>query len=225
MHRRTCNRCSKTYHGEKVVGLAFWKNDRARGTYTSPRSTCKPCEQKKRDEKKGANRWGDKFRRATVAHAKKYMAARHWETDPDWPEIKTVNEFIAVFGWDLGKGAKAMETQYENGCCRCRKPYEEMGHGLQDITVDIKNPEDPPDWENVQFLCMTCNRQKGSLAPEEDQIMQRIYREHAIHMERLERDQGVGTLWEGRGADFSAEIKPLTTIKRNGNHKKKKKLH
>lgn len=215
MKCKTCKRCGKTYYGEKVIALAFYhsrKSQRIHWDKIQNRAVCRPCLQKERDREKKRNRWRDKFKRATESHAGSYIEAAHWRDDPNYPKVRSVAEFIIIFGWDIDKGAKAMENEYNNGCHRCRMDYQEMVHGYQDITVDIRNRGLPPDWENVQFLCMSCNREKGTLTPEEDQIMQRIYREHAVHMEKLKRDQGIGTLFAGIGVDFSASRRPLIKL-------------
>jgi hypothetical protein len=59
-----------------------------------------------------------------------------------------------------------MEFQYGNGCSYCHGAYAKMGHGLQDITLDIVDRSKEPYYgTNVKLCCGTCNKAKGDLPP------------------------------------------------------------
>ena len=46
-------------------------------------------------------------------------------------------------------------------------PYDKMGHGMSDITLDIVRPTHPPYYhDNVRWCCQTCNSEKGKLPSE-----------------------------------------------------------
>ena len=56
---------------------------------------------------------------------------------------------------------------YENTCPYCWQPFEDMAHGLADLTADIIDPRREPYYRtNVRWCCMTCNREKQKTDPD-----------------------------------------------------------
>jgi hypothetical protein len=55
---------------------------------------------------------------------------------------------------------------YAGTCPYCYASFEAMGHGLQDLTLDVVDPGRPPYYRtNTRWVCQTCNRKKGALSP------------------------------------------------------------
>jgi len=90
--------------------------------------------------------------------------------------LKVSVEELARRGWDLQRMAHDAEFQYGNGCNYCGHRYQDMRHGLGDITLDIQDPERSPDYRtNTKWCCQTCNRKKGRLTPQQFEADQQVY--------------------------------------------------
>jgi hypothetical protein len=118
------------------------------------RRVCRACEQDVRDARKRDNRWATKARSTTKRHADRLGIQR--------------DDMVVVYGWDAKRLAHEAEHAYGNGCGYCGHPYISMGHGFQDITLDVIDRSRPPYYRsNTKWCCQTCNRKKGTLSPEE----------------------------------------------------------
>ena len=73
-----------------------------------------------------------------------------------------------VYGWDPERMAHDAEHVYSNSCPECSKPFKGMGHGLNDMTLDIIDPQKQPYYNlYTRWICMSCNRAKSSTPPDE----------------------------------------------------------
>jgi hypothetical protein len=71
-----------------------------------------------------------------------------------------------LYGWDLGTMVQQIKEVRKGVCGYCWRPFVEMEHGLQDISLDILNPEDLPYYRtNVRWCCSTCNSAKNRMGP------------------------------------------------------------
>jgi len=123
------------------------------------RSVCKLCMQDRRDTKKRECRPYPKAARTLRHHAEDLLAKG---------KIGEKDELKKRYGWNLADMAHDIAHTYTNGCKYCRETFASMGHGLRDITLDIMDPEKPPNYRtNVQWCCSTCNSIKQSMPPEE----------------------------------------------------------
>jgi len=127
---------------------------RQRVRYTSHRPVCVACEQTDRDDRKRQRRAVAKAHDTTRFHARRHGMGKA--------------EFAAQYGWRPERIAHDIEHAYDNTCCYCQRPYAAMGHGLADVTIDVIDPTKEPFYEtNTRPCCMTCNREKGPLTPEQ----------------------------------------------------------
>jgi hypothetical protein len=172
---RRCMQCGTWYAAEEVAsGQAF--------SYSGPRercilrAVCRPCEETEHDAR---DRWGKKANATTTGHAVRLRAPRTGPHCEAWHDPALTKEtLIKRYGWSLAQIAHDAEFQYANGCSYCHHPYDGMGHGLADITLDIFDPRLPPDYgTNTRWCCMTCQRRKGLLTPEHWADKQRVYRQ------------------------------------------------
>lgn len=173
---RTCVRCATFYTAEEVAsGQAFLPGRSKDASYL--RGVCRPCEEKAADQRKGVDRTGVKANDTRRRHAIKLSGPRQANGNVAWydPEL-TAAQLETCYGWWQRQLTHDIKFRYGNGCDYCHHPYKEMGHGLADITIDIYDPRLPPDYSNTRWCCMTCQRRKGLLTPEQWAIKQRIYR-------------------------------------------------
>jgi hypothetical protein len=113
---------------------------------------CFLCQQTARDIKKRVNRWHVKIRDTTKRHARSLGIPVH--------------ELIHCYGWHPDRMEHDARLAYENDCLYCRKSFLYMGHGPNDITLDIHDPTTPPYYStNVRWICHTCNQQKSRTPP------------------------------------------------------------
>jgi hypothetical protein len=157
------------------------------------KGVCRRCEQTARDNQKRKNRWDVKARDTIRRHATnltKKRAARGLAP-------VTKKDLINKYGWDPKVVAHQAEYQYGNGCGYCHDLYASMGHGLADITLDVQDPEKEPYYRtNTTWCCMTCNRRKGRMSPEEFEADRRITAAWRRQQEQAEMDPGsVGMLF------------------------------
>ena len=146
-----CRRCRGWYDRE----AGFRQKHDKRRLHISGRefhATCIPCEQTARDEGKRLDPFTVKARSTIRRHAMRYKLS---------PE-----EFIRRFGWHPPRVAHLLRHAFENTCEYCRQPYSSMGNGEWDVTMDIIDPDAPPDLEtNTKVCCQTCNREKSNTPP------------------------------------------------------------
>ncbi len=169
---RRCSRCH-TLYPPHLVERAFQAR---RGVDASSphcrgqrlKGVCRPCEQTGRDTKKRANRWAVKSRDVIRRHALT-LGSR-------WDNVQDPDDLIRIYGWDPDRLAHDAEFQYGNGCNYCGHRYQDMGHGLADITLDVVDREKPPYYRtNTKWCCQTCNRKKGKLDPTDFEADRQIY--------------------------------------------------
>ena len=143
MATRTCKRCGFPADEEWYFQYG------PKGVYHGKhRSVCPGCMQEEKDRCKHLDRADAKARKVLYNHADKY-------------EIEPM-EFARKFGWNIKQIAHDINYNFKNSCPYCNQPYEDMGHGLGDLTLDIINPTEPPYYAtNVKFCCSTCNSIKG----------------------------------------------------------------
>lgn len=175
------------------------KKSRCMHTSTYYRSRiCMGCRDKKRDEGKAKNRFIQKAKDSIRRHADKYI---------DLGIVTSREEFMRTFGWSVKQLAHDFEFQYGNGCVICHQPYEGMGHGPSDITIDIIDPESLPYYEtNKQFACHTCNGRKQRTPPEDYGEVMLGYRIWEEHQEGLVEDKWAGTLFAGISTTVQLEL-------------------
>lgn len=151
---RTCRRCNETYSDS-----FFQIKEKARAAAAARRSlVCRGCQQHARDTKKRANRSREKARRTIRTHAEKYIRLGI---------VKTAEEFIKRFSWDIDQIAHDIDHAYQNGCKYCYVFFLEMDMGLAYLTLDIINPKLLPFYKtNTKWVCGTCNRNKSEKSPE-----------------------------------------------------------
>jgi 5-methylcytosine-specific restriction endonuclease McrA len=153
---------------------------------------CIACEQDANDETKRKDRWTAKARDTIRRHAKKYGIS---------PAV-----FMDKFGWDVPRVTHILKHASENTCCYCRDPYEAMGHGPADITMDIIDPRKEPYLDtNAQPCCATCNRRKGNRTPEEWSVILRCWRKHDQRKRLLLADPMMRyPLWQAASSELSS---------------------
>jgi len=73
-----------------------------------------------------------------------------------------------LYGWDLVQMAEDAQRAYAHKCPGCRKAFSGMVHGLGDISLDICDRARAPFYlNNVGWLCVTCNRAKSQMTPDD----------------------------------------------------------
>jgi 5-methylcytosine-specific restriction endonuclease McrA len=118
-----------------------------------PHYVCKGCENTARTEAKQPDRFIQKARWTIAHHAKKF----------EMP----VAEFVRKYGWDTERLSHLLRHAAENTCQYCRFPYSDIDRA-HDVTVDIRNPKEPPYLDtNVVVCCRTCNLAKSDMSPED----------------------------------------------------------
>ncbi|HKE66807.1 MAG TPA: hypothetical protein VKB59_19450 [Micromonosporaceae bacterium] len=140
--KRRCKQC-----GEIKPLEDFVRDQHSRGGY---RPRCALCEIKNRTEDKRDRRERHKARTTRARHARKFDIA--------------IDELEDHYGWTLDAIEAAIICCYINGCPpsddgeTCGQPVR----NLDDVTVDIIDPTQPPFWGvNTRVICATCNRKKG----------------------------------------------------------------
>jgi len=151
-----CNRCGTTYPARIVVRAFRTLPD----GYIYP--TCRPCEQTLKDQVKSADRWLDKAKNAIDSHAVRLSIHRA--------------DLVRIYGWNKSCMAVDAQHAYGGACPYCYASFEAMGHGMQDLTLDIVDPQRPPYYRtNTRWVCQTCNRKKGRLTPADFEADREIY--------------------------------------------------
>lgn len=151
IRRKKCKRC-----GYEADEEAFFRQNRKKlfgQVYVTERATCIGCELTARNDPTPEARALRKVRNSIAHHAEK------WGMTP--------KAFSVRFGWEPERMVYDVLHTAENTCVYCWFMYQEMGHGLDDISLDIIDPsKDPYYYTNVQWCCRTCNTEKSSLPPE-----------------------------------------------------------
>ena len=146
-----CPKCGTDYPVE-IAPLMFRRANVRRIRRTRPQ--CIPCEQTRSDLRKRLRRSVRKAHSTIGHHAK-----RHGMTKRD---------FQQKYGWLAERVARDIEHAYEHCCCYCQIPYADMAYGLADVTIDIIDPAKEPFYStNTRPCCMTCNRAKHDMSPED----------------------------------------------------------
>jgi len=152
MDAKRCSQCGGVYP------IAFFRNNKV-GHMHMTRSRCKGCEQTERDAKKRDDRWIVKASNSLYRHAKRLHEQK---------KIQSPEELTELYGWNARQLAHDFEHAYGNGCPFCLVPFADMPNGLADVTIDILDTRKPPYYRtNTKIACMTCNRNKGDMSPEE----------------------------------------------------------
>jgi len=166
--RKTCKLCEFTFWG-KDVEHAFRKLPSYSSANPKYKSPCKFCEIENRTIKTRQNRWKTKVGRTRRTHRESLGIS--------------VERLESSFGWDIDLMAHEGAHAYSNGCSECHDPYEIMGSGLKDITLDIWDPRIEPFYgSNTRWICFSCNSTKGDMIPEDWAIYKRLHRERAAHL-------------------------------------------
>jgi hypothetical protein len=144
IERRTCKRCGTTAVGRDEIEAAFAVSHKFRqhtdGKYRE--TVCNVCRIEMRTSKKERDRFVVKAENTTSKHAKKFGLA--------------VSILRSELGWN--RLAADMRSAYQQCCPECNHPYQ----SLDDLTIDISNPERDPFYpENASLMCRTCNTSKA----------------------------------------------------------------
>lgn len=189
MSERRCAKCGETYTEE------FFRQTRC-GKYEGHKSlrrpVCRGCELTARTEAKERNRFVIKAATAITHHA---------HTMVRQGKIASRRDLVEVYGWNQQQMAHDIEHAYGNGCPYCRRPFKSMPDGLGGlggVTLDIIDPSLPPYYRtNARWVCMTCNREKNRLAPDQFETNLQCWQRWERRREGLEKDPWLGTLFEG----------------------------
>jgi hypothetical protein len=161
-----CRKCGTVYPVD-IAPLMFRRNSGVR-RIRDTRSICIPCEQTRGDARKRLRRSIRKAHSTIGHHAKRFGL--------------TKREFERRYGWTADRIAHDIEHAHDNTCCYCQQPYADMAHGLADVTIDIIDPAKEPFYStNTRPCCMTCNRAKSDMSPEDwakRLLGWRLWREH-----------------------------------------------
>jgi hypothetical protein len=144
---KQCRECGGTFDEEAGFGR------RKQQRYTAAKPVCLICEQTKRDTEKRANRWRDKIRDTMRHHSKALQIP--------------ASQLLGSYGWNLDRMEHDARHAYENSCPYCRVPFVTMGHGLNDITLDIHDPTVAAPYysTNTRWICLSCNKHKSRTPP------------------------------------------------------------
>ncbi len=120
---------------------------------------CLMCRQEEQDKHKRGDRTVPKARNMLYTHCDKYNRRSGTTLKP--------MEFARKFGWDLKRITHDIEHTFNNWCPYCDGAFGDMDHGLADLSLDIRDPSQPPYYNNVIYCCSTCNKRKGQMGPTE----------------------------------------------------------
>lgn len=144
-----------------------------RGGRARLRATCKMCESTKRHTE---DRWRLKAKSTRAYH--RLRALSEYKIAPSrfqsWDGH--YETFAKTYGWFIEKIAREMEAVYEGPCRKCGRLYKTMGHGRDDLTIDVIDRTSEPFYDdNTRLVCASCNSGKGSKTREEDRRVTRAY--------------------------------------------------
>ena len=154
----TCKKCGFT------APEVFFKSEVKRGVASRTKRhfygrICLMCRQEEQDKHKRGDRSVPKARNMLYTHCEKYNRRNGTTLKP--------MEFARKFGWDLKRMTHDIEHTFENWCPYCESPFHSMEHGLADLTLDIRDPTQPPYYNNISYCCSTCNKRKGQMGSAE----------------------------------------------------------
>lgn len=182
---RTCVRCNGRY---PMVGFYTASSSIRTRTYKS--WVCRLCRQTVNDRRKSENRFRDKTT-SVIRREGRRLA------DPDrlgGPLIEAPGDLVSIYGWTADRLERLLRHAFEGECIGCEAEFDEMPHGLANLTLDIREPDQPPWLEsNVQFLCATCNKTKQRLSgPEWGEYLHyvRLWKEQRALMDNDPGDAG-----------------------------------
>lgn len=171
--RKRCAKCGGSYP------LPFFAKRHGCDTRITLRPVCKGCEQTERDRVKKANRFLQKARDSIRRHGRRLV---------EQGKIKFAVELQTIYRWDAYELAHDFEHAYKNGCGNCRKLFASMANGLSDMSIDITDRNRPPYYKtNTRIWCMTCNRDKGDMTPdefEEHQLGWKLWEDRQVELRR-----------------------------------------
>ena len=154
----TCKQCGFTAP-ETFFSTHIGQDRTSRVKYTHRSRICLMCRQEEQDKHKRGNRTVPKARNMLYTHCEKYNRRNGTTLKP--------MEFARKFGWDLKRMTHDIEHTFNNWCPYCESPFGSMDHGLAALTLDIRDPSQPPYYNNVLYCCSTCNKRKGQMGPAE----------------------------------------------------------
>lgn len=159
---RQCPRCKTTYQGEEIVE-AF---ELLVGQYIDPhgkrRNVCLPCRTTAKNERKAKNRLRIKAFTTRRNHAKRLELP-----------VKALEQ---SYGWKISRMVDDALHALNHPCLDCDSPII-AGSGLQDLNLDIINPQDPPDYgTNVRWICHTCNLEKSKTPAARWNVRRRVWK-------------------------------------------------
>jgi len=143
--------------------LAFFrpintKVSRPPNTPQSYRDRCIGCEAQRKREEQAAQRYRRKAKATRDRHAVKLKRDR-------W--IEHCDDLEEMYGWSLDEMVKGIKRVLNEGCPYCLEKVDPTERGLGVITLDIFNPQIPPDYlTNVVWCCAMCNSEKHKTSPE-----------------------------------------------------------
>lgn len=135
---------------------------------------CKMCESARRH---GEDRWKRKAQATRLYH--RLRALEEYKIAPErfssWDG--SYETYDKTYGWDdIEKIAREMEAVYEGPCRKCGRLYRTMGHGRDDLTIDIIDRASEPFYDdNTRLVCGSCNSRKGSRSRDEERQVSRAY--------------------------------------------------
>jgi len=110
-------------------------------------------------------------------------------------------DFARRYGWDIERLIYDIIHGHENTCPYCSVRYEVMGHGLDDMTLDIVDCEREPYYRtNAKWCCQTCNREKQTMTSEMWARRLIFWKEYKAHIEAIRMDQTHGLLLNAIGS-------------------------
>lgn len=146
--KRTCRKCGFT------APVKWFTKDSHRSRCFSTKTTraiCPMCLQEEKDKRKRQDRAIEKAKGMLYSHAKKYGMKP--------------TQFAKKFGWSIIQMAHDINHNFENWCPYCGGAYQDMGHGLRDLTLDIINPEEPPTTPTLDSAVRLVTEVRGTEAP------------------------------------------------------------
>ncbi len=166
---KVCKRC----HKRLPTTTDFFRVKRTVDGVAHIRATCKMCESTRRHTE---DRWKRKAQTTIAYHRLRALAEYKIapERFPSWDGH--YETFANIYGWFIEKIAREMEAVYEGPCRKCGCLYKDMGHGRDDLTIDIIDPPSEPFYDdNTRLVCGSCNSRKGPKTREEDRRAARAY--------------------------------------------------
>jgi len=149
---KRCAECGRRF------GLSFFRRNRALYAYSAngTHARCIGCEQTARDNNKASpeGRWREKIVGTIRRHARRLG--------------HSVEILQDRYGWTVSNMLHDAQHAYKNGCPYCHRNFAAMGHGLNDVTLDIVDRDKAPFYvTNAKWVCPTCNKEKSTMTPEE----------------------------------------------------------